>query len=114
VPGVERNRALQDADQKLRANVGVERFNGTVLDEFFREAFRAILYETVEALQENPDRWLRYYNLERPHQGYRNMRRRPFEIINQHLESVRKEDQYGIALTFSTCIQFNLKRRLAG
>lgn len=55
VPGVERNRAPQDAGQKQRTNLVVERFNETVLDEFFQEAFRAILYETVEALQENPD-----------------------------------------------------------
>lgn len=74
-----------------RTNGFVERFNGTVLDEFFREAFRTTLYETVEALQEDLDRWLLYYNQERSHQGYRNMGRRPIDTINQHLESVAKE-----------------------
>jgi transposase InsO family protein len=74
-----------------RTNGFVERFNGTVLDEFFREAFRKTLYETVEALQEDLDKWLTYYNTQRTHQGYRNMGRRPMDTINQHLESVRKD-----------------------
>jgi len=51
----------------------VERFNRTALDEFFREAFRKKLYESVETLQQDLDEWLDYYNQERPHQGYRNM-----------------------------------------
>lgn len=75
-----------------RTNGFVERFNGTVLDEFFREAFRTTLYETVEALQADLDKWLIYYNTERSHQGYRNMGRRPIDTINQYLESVKEED----------------------
>ncbi|GAB6176155.1 IS481 family transposase [Desulfobaculum senezii] len=74
-----------------RTNGFVERFNGTVLDEFFREAFRTTLYETVEALQADLDTWLTYYNTERSHQGYRSMGRRPIETINEYLESVREE-----------------------
>lgn len=35
-----------------RTNGFVERFNGTMLDEFFREAFRKTMHETVEVLQE--------------------------------------------------------------
>ena len=69
----------------------VERFNRTVLDEFFREAFRKKLYESVEALQQDLDGWLDYYNRERPHQGYRNMGRGPIERIDEYLQDVRKE-----------------------
>lgn len=69
----------------------VERFNRTALDEFFREVFRRKLYESVEALQRDLDEWLTYYNRERPHQGYRNMGRRPIERIEEYLENVRKE-----------------------
>lgn len=59
--------------------------------KFFREAFRRKLYESVEVLQSDLDGWLSYYNRDRPHQGYRNMGRRPIERIDEYLKSVRKE-----------------------
>jgi len=64
-----------------RTNGFVERFNKTVLDEFIRETFRDKLYVSVEELQVDLDKWLDYYNNERPHRGYRNMGRRPIETI---------------------------------
>jgi len=64
-----------------RTNGFVERFNRTVLDELFRQAFREKFYQSVEALQEDLDLWLLYYNQERPHRGYRNMGRRPLETF---------------------------------
>jgi transposase InsO family protein len=64
-----------------RTNGFVERFNRTVLDEFFREAFREKFYGTVNELQDDMDQWFHHYNYERPHRGYRNMGRRPFETI---------------------------------
>ena len=64
-----------------QTNGFVERFNRTVLDEFFRKVFRQKLYESVEALQQDLDEWLSYYNHERPHQGHRNIGRRPIERI---------------------------------
>lgn len=77
--------------RRPQTNGFVERFNRTVLDEFFREAFRKKLYETVEALQGDLDEWLYYYNHKRPHQGYRNLGRRPIEGIEEYLHNVRKE-----------------------
>ncbi len=68
-----------------QTNGFVERFQRTVLDEFFRMAFRTTLYETVEALQTDLDTWLWHYNYERPHQGYRNLGKRPFERIELYL-----------------------------
>jgi len=62
-----------------RTNGFVERFNKTALNEFFRKAFREKFYETVESLQKDFDKWLKYYN--RPHQGYRNMGKRPMDTI---------------------------------
>lgn len=44
-----------------------ERFNRTVVDEFYRIAFRQKLFESVEALQRDFDKWLEEYNYERPH-----------------------------------------------
>jgi transposase InsO family protein len=66
-----------------RTNGFVERFNRTVLDEFFRETFRSKFYGSVEELQQDLDKWLQYYNYERPHRGYRNMGRRPIETIEE-------------------------------
>lgn len=64
-----------------RTNGFVERFNRTVLDEFFRETFHDKFYASVEELQKDLDQWVHYYNHERPHRGYRNMGRRPIETI---------------------------------
>lgn len=41
--------------RRPQTNGFVERFQLTVLDEFFRTAFRTTLYETVEALQTDLD-----------------------------------------------------------
>jgi len=48
-------------------------------------AFRRKLYETVEDLQEDLDGWLKEYNYERPHLGYRNQEKGPWETIQQFL-----------------------------
>jgi hypothetical protein len=45
----------------------------------------------VDVLQDDLDAWLVHYNTERPHQGYRNMGRRPIDTIKLHLETVPKE-----------------------
>ena len=66
-----------------RANGFVERFNRTVLDEFFRTTFRKKLYESVEALQKDLDAWLEDYNHKRPRRGYRSQGRRPMETFEQ-------------------------------
>ncbi len=64
-----------------KTNGFVERFNRTVLDEFFRVQMRETFYETLEALQAELDAWLVHYNTKRPHLGYRNMGRRPIETV---------------------------------
>jgi transposase InsO family protein len=46
-----------------------ERFNKTLLNEFYRVAFRKRLYATLEALQTDLDHFLAAYNTERPHPG---------------------------------------------
>jgi transposase InsO family protein len=47
----------------------VERFHRTVLNEFYRVAFRRKIYRELEELQGDLDGWLRQYNDVRPHQG---------------------------------------------
>ena len=64
-----------------RTNGFVERFNRTILDEFFRETFRKTFYASLEDLQKDLDQWLYRYNYERPHRGYRNMGKRPIETL---------------------------------
>jgi hypothetical protein len=41
----------------------------TLLDEFYRIAFRKKVYDTVEALQLDLDAWVTSYNEQRTHQG---------------------------------------------
>ena len=76
--GIERRRTKVKTP---KTNGFVERFNGTVLDEFFRVKMRETFYDTVEALQADLDAWLVHYNTERPHLGYRNQGRRPIETV---------------------------------
>jgi hypothetical protein len=47
----------------------VERFHKTVLNEFYRVAFRKKIYASIAQLQADLDGWLREYNELRPHQG---------------------------------------------
>lgn len=72
--------------RRPQTNGFVERFNRTILDEFFRIVFRTTIYESVEQLQTDLDTWLLDYNTQRPHQGYRNLGRRPINTINQYLD----------------------------
>jgi len=46
-----------------------ERFHKTLLDEFYRVAFRRKVYHTMDELQADLDDWLREYNEERVHSG---------------------------------------------
>jgi transposase InsO family protein len=46
-----------------------ERFQKTVLNEFYRVVFRKKLYTTLEELQADLDAWIKEYNETRPHQG---------------------------------------------
>jgi transposase InsO family protein len=67
--------ALENIDHsKTRAkspqsNGICERFHKTVLDEFYRVAFRKKVYNSLEELQRDLDLWLKEYNEERPHSG---------------------------------------------
>jgi transposase InsO family protein len=67
--------AVEDVDHtKTKAkspqtNGICERFHQTVLNEFYRVAFRKKIYKTVEELQIDLDEWMTYYNNERTHSG---------------------------------------------
>jgi transposase InsO family protein len=46
-----------------------ERFHRTMLEEFYRVAFRKKLYTSIEELQKDADEWITEYNCDRPHTG---------------------------------------------
>jgi len=46
-----------------------ERFQKTVLNEFYRIAFRTKIYHSIEELQKDLDNWIEEYNNKRPHSG---------------------------------------------
>lgn len=89
--------SLNDIDHRRtkvrrpQTNGFVERFNRTALDEFFRPAFRKKVYGKIPHLQKDLDEWLRFYNFERTHRGYRNMGRRPAETMGVIKKSARHE-----------------------
>lgn len=72
--------------KRPQSNGFVERFNRTVLDEFFRLVLRKKIYKNIESLQRDLDTWLEEYNYRRPHLGYRNHGRKPWETIQLHLK----------------------------
>jgi transposase InsO family protein len=47
----------------------VERFHKTILNEFYRTAFRKRVYDSLEELQRDLDVYIAEYNEARPHQG---------------------------------------------
>jgi transposase InsO family protein len=67
--------AVEDIDHSRtktkspQTNGMVERFHKTVLDEFYRVAFRKKVYRTIEERQADLDAWITRYNEQRPHQG---------------------------------------------
>src|SRR5437773_7232917 len=46
-----------------------ERFHKTVLNEFYRVAFRKKVYRSIDELQADLEAWIKEYNEARPHQG---------------------------------------------
>ena len=62
----------------------VERLQGTILRELWRVAFRRRFFTSVPQMQRELDGYLRYYNFERLHHGYRTKGRTPGEVIAAH------------------------------
>lgn len=68
-----------------------ERFQKTVLDEFYRIAFLKKIYLTLEELQQDLDAWLFKYNNERPHQGKRCQGKTPVETFIANLPLAKEK-----------------------
>ena len=67
--------AIEDIDhtkskaKSPQTNGICERFHKTILNEFYRIAFRKKVYTSLEELQKDLDEWIRWYNEERTHSG---------------------------------------------
>ena len=60
----------------------VERLQGTMLHEHWRVEFRRHYFRSARALQRSLDRFLVFYNTQRPHRGYRLQGRTPATVFH--------------------------------
>jgi transposase InsO family protein len=101
--------ALNDIDHSRtkaknpQTNGICERFQRTVLDEFYRIAFRKKIYLTLEELQKDLDEWINDYNIKRPHQGKRCQGKTPMATFLENVPLAKekildmKEDKMTLA-----------------
>ena len=75
-----------------------ERFQRTVLNEFYQVAFRTKVYSSVEDLQADLDKWLKEYNETRPHSGKYCYGKTPMQTLLDALPMTR-EKMIGYAKT---------------
>ncbi len=59
----------------------VERFHKTILNEFYKVAFRKRVYRDLAQLQQDLDEWVHKYNTERTHQRKMCCGRTPFDTM---------------------------------
>ena len=84
----------------------VERFHKTMLDEFYRIAFRRRVYDSITALQADLDSWMAEYNQERSHQGRYCFGKTPMQTFLDTAHTAREkqindqaEDQYSLPIS---------------
>jgi transposase InsO family protein len=89
--------AVEDIDHsrtKTRSpqtNGIVERFHKTLLDEFYRVAFRKKVYRSIDELQVDLDAWIKDYNEDRPHQGRWCFGKTPMQTFLDSLSLAREK-----------------------
>lgn len=76
-------------------NAFVERFQGTVLDLHYRTAFRYRFYTSAGDIDADLQAWLRFYDFERPHRGYRTRGRGPAEMFYADCPGLLVEKGWG-------------------
>jgi len=64
-----------------------ERFHCTIQDEFYAIVFRKKRFTSIEALQQEPDTWIKWYHEERTHSGKHGYGKTPWDtfIQSKHL-----------------------------
>jgi hypothetical protein len=68
-----------------QTNGCTEKLNQTILEEFYKVAFRKKFYQTLEEVQKDLDEYMREYNYERTNQGKRCQGRTPIETFTEGL-----------------------------
>lgn len=77
--------------RRPQSNGICESFHKTILNEFYRVAFRKNLYQSGEEMQKDHDEWLEHYNNVRTHQGKRCQGRTPMDTLKAGMEAVRQK-----------------------
>jgi len=102
--------ALENIDHsKTRArrpqsNGICEWFHRTILNEFYRVAFRKKLYNSLEELQVDLDVWLAQYNNDRPHSGKYCFGKTPMQTFKDSIPLV-KEKMLHLSLQPNQCME---------
>jgi transposase InsO family protein len=78
--------------RRPQSNGICESFHKTVLNEFYRVAFRKKIYPSVDELQKDLDEWLEHYNNNRTHQGKRCQGRTSMDTFMASLELARQKN----------------------
>ncbi len=93
-----RNRVAREVEDAVVAmateqqtNGIVEQFHKTVLNEFYRVAFRKKIYRSIEELQEDLDAYLVEYDEARPHQGRWCFERTSMQTFDKRLPLVKEK-----------------------
>ncbi len=68
-----------------------ERLHRTMQEEFYAVAFRKKLYESLDQLQNDLDKWMEYYNNERPHSARYCYGKTPMQTFNDSIELAREK-----------------------
>jgi transposase InsO family protein len=70
-----------------------ERFQRTIYDEFYKKEFRTRFFDTIEDLQESLNRFLVFYNFERPHFGVIKTGATPVDVLKSKEHVLRQRFQ---------------------
>ena len=71
--------------RRSHINGFIKLFYATVMDELLQKLLHEWTYNSIQPLQEKVDKWLMYYNYERPFHGYRNMGNKPIDLIKRFI-----------------------------
>lgn len=92
--------AIEDIDhtrtkvKSPQTNGICERFHRTILNEFYRIAFRKKIYNTLDELQDDLDKWMTFYNEDRTHSGKHCYGKTPMQTLldSKHLAKEKELD----------------------
>ncbi len=73
--------------KRTQINGFVQHFCITIMDELLQKLIREWTPDSIQILYEEVNNWVRSYNHERPHYGYRNMGNRPIDLINRFINT---------------------------